>query len=63
MGKNLKYKLNVITDRMNKKRKRLYGSIYQDQYDWVREKINEGKFFNISHAIQEGIKLLQKREK
>ena len=42
---------------------KISGTIKQDQEKWINEKIEEGKYYNISHVLQEGIKLLQKQEK
>lgn len=47
---------------MKKTRKRIYGSVFPDEYEWIHKKINEGRFFNISHMIQEGIRLLRENE-
>jgi len=41
---------------------KISGTIKPDQGKWLQQKICEGKFYNISHVLQEGIKLLQQRE-
>lgn len=41
---------------------KISGTIKPDQNKWIKQKINEGKFYNISHILQESIKLLQENE-
>lgn len=42
---------------------KISGTIKPDQEQWIKKKIIEGKFYNISHIIQEGIRILQEKEK
>jgi Arc/MetJ-type ribon-helix-helix transcriptional regulator len=42
---------------------KISGTIKQDQEKWIKEKLKEGKYYNRSHILQEGIKLLQQQEK
>ena len=53
-----------MPDRKKKGERRLKISctIKLEQDQWIKNKIREGKFYNISHILQEGIKLLQQRE-
>ena len=44
------------------KRKGRWFVSYREYLDYKKDKIHEGKFYNISHIIQEGIKLLQESE-
>jgi Arc/MetJ-type ribon-helix-helix transcriptional regulator len=44
------------------KQVKISGTIRQDQDRWIAEKIREGKYYNKSHVLQEGIKALQERE-
>ena len=48
--------------RKEDRRMKISGTIKPDQYEWLKEKIKEGKFYNKSHVLQEGIKLLKKQE-
>ena len=41
---------------------KISGTIKPEQNRWIENKIKEGKFYNISHILQEGIKLLQSKE-
>jgi len=41
---------------------KISGTIKPEQEKWILKMINEGKFYNISHVLQEGIKLLQKKD-
>jgi len=41
---------------------KISGTIKPEQDRWVKKVIDEGKFYNISHVLQEGIKLLQDRD-
>lgn len=38
---------------------KISGTIKPEQDKWIKDKIKEGKFYNISHILQEGIRLLQ----
>jgi Arc/MetJ-type ribon-helix-helix transcriptional regulator len=38
---------------------KISGTIKPEQEKWIKNKIKEGKFYNISHILQEGIRLLQ----
>ena len=42
---------------------KISGTIRSEQDKWVKEMINKGRFYNISHIIQQGIRLLQQQEK
>lgn len=42
---------------------KLSVTIKPEQEKWVDEKLQEGIFYNRSHIVQEGIRLLQLREK
>ena len=42
---------------------KISGTIRPDQGEWVSKKLKERKFYNKSHIIQQGIDLLQEREK
>ena len=42
---------------------KISGTIPQEQEKWIKEKIKEGKYYNRSHVIKEGIRLLQNQEK
>ena len=41
---------------------KISGTIKPDQERWIKEKINEGRYYNISHILQDGIRLLQQQE-
>jgi Arc/MetJ-type ribon-helix-helix transcriptional regulator len=41
---------------------KISGTIKPEQNKWIEDKIKEGKFYNISHILQEGIKQLQRKE-
>jgi Arc/MetJ-type ribon-helix-helix transcriptional regulator len=38
---------------------KISGTIPPEQEKWIKNKIKEGRFYNISHILQEGIRLLQ----
>ena len=38
---------------------KISGTINPDQEAWINRMIKEGKFYNVSHILQEGIRLLQ----
>ncbi len=42
---------------------KISGTIKPEQDKWIKQMIKEGKFYNISHILQEGIKVLQEKEK
>ena len=42
---------------------KISGTIKPDQEKWINDKIKQGKYYNVSHVLQEGIKLLQQQEK
>ena len=41
---------------------KISGTIRPEQDRWIKKKISEGRFYNISHILQEGIKLLQVKD-
>ena len=41
---------------------KISGTIKPEQDKWIKDKIKEGKYYNISHILQEGIRLLQVNE-
>jgi Arc/MetJ-type ribon-helix-helix transcriptional regulator len=41
---------------------KISGTIKPDQEQWITKMIREGKFYNRSHILQEGIRLLQEQE-
>ena len=42
---------------------KLSVTIKPEQEQWIEKMLDEGKFYNRSHIVQEGIKSLQKKEK
>jgi Arc/MetJ-type ribon-helix-helix transcriptional regulator len=44
------------------RRVKISGTIKPEQEEWIRTKIKEGKYYNVSHILQEGIKLLQSKD-
>ena len=34
----------------------------KDLVDWLNKKIEERRFYNLSHAVEEALRLLKKRE-
>jgi Arc/MetJ-type ribon-helix-helix transcriptional regulator len=44
------------------RRMKISGTIKPEQFEWLKDKIKEGKFYNISHVLQEGIKSLQEKD-
>ena len=48
--------------RKGERKVKISGTIHQDQEKWIKRMIDEGKFYNVSHIIQEGIRLLQKKD-
>jgi Arc/MetJ-type ribon-helix-helix transcriptional regulator len=45
------------------RRMKISGTIKPAQFKWMKEKIEEGTFYNKSHALQQALELLQKQEK
>lgn len=45
------------------RRVKISGTIPPEQEKWIKKMIDEGKYYNISHILQEGIKSLQGKEK
>jgi len=41
---------------------KISGTIKPEQDKWIKKMIDEGKFYNISHILQEGIKSLQEKD-
>ena len=41
---------------------KISGTIKPEQDRWIKKMIDKGKFYNISHILQEGIKLLQVKD-
>lgn len=41
---------------------KLSVTIKPEQEQWIKEKLRGGKFYNRSHIVQEGIRLLQEKE-
>ena len=41
---------------------KISGTIKPEQEKWINRMIREGKYYNISHVLQEGIKLLQVKD-
>lgn len=41
---------------------KISGTIKPEQEQWINKMIKEGKFYNRSHILQEGIRLLQEQE-
>jgi Arc/MetJ-type ribon-helix-helix transcriptional regulator len=45
-------------------RMKVSGTVDDDLYKWMKKKIDDGKFYNPSHAIQRGlVKLREEEEK
>ena len=44
------------------KRMKISGTIPRAQHEWLEKMIAEGKFYNKSHALQEGLKALREKE-
>ena len=42
---------------------KLSVTIKPEQENWIRKKLNDNKFYNRSHIIQEAIRTLQDKEK
>jgi len=40
---------------------KISATIKPEQQVWIKDMIDKGKFYNLSHVIQEGIKLLQEK--
>ncbi|MGF3585454.1 MAG: ribbon-helix-helix domain-containing protein [Thermoplasmatota archaeon] len=40
---------------------KISGTINSEQEVWIKKMIKEGKYYNISHVLQEGIRLLQSK--
>lgn len=53
----------AVRKKMGERNVKISGTIKPEQDKWIKKQINEGKFYNISHILQEGIKLLQDKEK
>ena len=41
---------------------KISGTIKPSQERWIKRMIDEGKYYNISHILQEGIKSLQDKD-
>ena len=41
---------------------KISGTIKPEREEWIKKVIDEGRFYNISHILQEGIRLLQEKE-
>ena len=41
---------------------KITGTIKPDQYNWMHKMIEDGRYYNVSHIIQKGIGMLQKKE-
>jgi Arc/MetJ-type ribon-helix-helix transcriptional regulator len=41
---------------------KISGTIKPEQESWIKDQIKKGKFYNVSHILQEGIRLLQVKE-
>ena len=48
--------------KIGEKNVKISGTIKPDQEKWIKEKLAKGEFYNRSHIIQEGIRLLQQLE-
>jgi hypothetical protein len=44
-----------IVPRKEKKRMKVSGTVDDELYKWMMKKINDGTFYNPSHAIQRGL--------
>lgn len=44
------------------KKVKISGTINQDQERWIKEKIDDGTFYNVSHVLQQAIRLLQNKK-
>ena len=41
---------------------KISGTVKRPVFDWLEERIKSGHFYNRSHAIQEGLRLLKEAE-
>ena len=51
-----------VRKKKEERRMKVSATIKPDLYNWMEKKINEGKFYNKSHVLQEAIRLLQKQD-
>jgi hypothetical protein len=48
-----------IVPRKEKRKMKVSGTVDDDLYKWMKKKIDEGTFYNSSHAIQRGLNKLK----
>ena len=60
----LKFPRKYGAERLRKgeRKVKISGTIKPEQEKWINRMIDEGKYYSISHILQEGIRLLQDKD-
>jgi hypothetical protein len=54
--------ISRIVPRKEKRKMKISGTVDDDLYKWMRKRIQDGTFYNPSHAIQRGLVKLKENE-